>query len=83
MIGGSKFLHDFINRQNTIIELEAANPNKKQKGKKPKYGTADGADPFPEDEFVRICKEKPGRKEIVEYFRARIGALVAEDVKNF
>jgi hypothetical protein len=83
MFGGSKFLTDFINRQSTLIELEAGNPNKKQTGKKPKHGTANGEDPFPGDPFARICSEKPGRKEIVEYFRNRIGELVAEDVKNF
>ena len=84
MFGGSKFLNDFINRQNTIIELEACNPNKKQTGKKPKHGTADGKHPFPDgDPFDQLVKEKPGRKEVVEYFRNRIGELVAEDIKNF
>lgn len=80
-MSGNRFLDDFMRRQTELIVLEAGKPAQHGKPKKPKHGTADGKDPFDGNQFERICSEKPGRKEVVQYFRERISDLVAEDLK--
>tara|TARA_R110000868_G_scaffold1502_2_gene11789 strand:- start:2248 stop:2490 length:243 start_codon:yes stop_codon:yes gene_type:complete len=80
-MSGNRFLDDFMRRQTELIVLEAGKPAKHGKPRKPKHGTADGQDPFEGSPFERICSEKPGRKEVVEYFRERIAGLVAEDLQ--
>lgn len=80
----NKFLQDFMRSQQKIIELEAADKSvrKDKKGnRKSKHGTADGKHPFgDEDAFAVLVKEKPGKKEVLDYFRGRIAELVAEDM---
>ena len=80
----NKFLQDFIRQQNKLIELEANNISvkKDKKGnRKAKYGTASGKAPFGDDDaFMTLVKEKPGKKEVVDYFRGRIAELVAADM---
>jgi len=80
----NKFLQDFMRSQQKIIELEAADKSvkKDKKGnRKSKHGTADGKHPFgDEDAFATLVKEKPGKKEVLDYFRGRIAELVAEDM---
>jgi hypothetical protein len=81
----NRFLQDFMRTQQKLLELEANNTSvkKDKKGnRKSKHGTADGKHPFgDEDAFATLVKEKPGRKEVVEFFRDRIAVLVAEDMK--
>ena len=80
----NKFLQDFIRQQNKLIELEANNTSvkKDKKGnRKSKHGTASGKHPFGDDDaFMTLVKEKPGKKEVVEYFRGRIAELIAADM---
>ena len=80
----NKFLQDFMRSQQKIIELEAVDKSvkKDKKGnRKSKHGTANGKHPFgDEDAFATLVKEKPGRKEVLEYFRGRIAELVAADM---
>jgi len=80
----NKFLQDFMRTQQKIIELEANDKSvkKDKKGnRKSKHGTANGKAPFgDEDVFATLVKEKPGKKEVLEYFRGRIAELVAEDM---
>ena len=81
----NKFLQDFVKRQNEIQIIETADKSvkKDKKGnRKSRHGTASGEHPFGEDDaFMTLVKEKPGKKEVLEYFRAKIGELVAEDMK--
>lgn len=80
----NKFLQDFMRTQQKIIELEAVDKSvkKDKKGnRKSKHGTANGKAPFgDEDAFATLVKEKPGKKEVLDYFRGRIAELVAEDM---
>ena len=80
----NKFLQDFIRTQNKLIELEANNISvkKDKKGnRKTKHGTASGKAPFGDDDaFMTLVKEKPGKREVVDYFRGRIAELVAADM---
>jgi hypothetical protein len=80
----NKFLQDFMRSQQKIIELEAADKSvkKDKKGnRKSKHGTADGKHPFGDDDaFATLVKEKPGKKEVLDYFRGRIAELVAADI---
>lgn len=80
----NKFLQDFMRTQQKIIELEAVDKSVKKDAKgnrKSKHGTANGKHPFgEEDAFATLVKEKPGKKEVLDYFRGRIAELVAEDM---
>ena len=77
-----------MRRQATIIsstvpdsEPVAAGAGKKKK--KSKYGTADGKHPFGGDDMesrlATICKERPKKKEVLQYYRDRIAELVAAE----
>jgi len=81
----NKFLQDFMKRQNEIQILDTVDKSvkKDRKGnKKSKHGTASGKHAFGDDDaFMTLVKEKPGRKEVIDYFRARIGELVAADME--
>ena len=80
----NKFLSDFIRQQNKLIELEANNTSvkkDKQGNRKAKHGTANGKHPFGDDDaLATIIKEKPNKKDVVDYFRNRIAELVAADM---
>jgi hypothetical protein len=80
----NKFLQDFMRTQNRLLEIEANDKSvkKDRKGnRKAVHKTADGKAAFgDDDELARIIKEKPGKKEVIDYFRKRIGELVAEDM---
>jgi len=80
----NKFLQDFMRSQQKLIEIEAndASVKKDKKGnRKSKHGTANGKAPFgDDDEFARLVKEKPGKKDVLDYFRSRVGELVAADM---
>jgi hypothetical protein len=81
----NKFLQDFMRTQNQILQLEAVDKTvKKDKHgvRKSKYGTKDGKKPLSDEEpFMTLVREKPPKKEILDYFRTRISELVAEDMK--
>jgi hypothetical protein len=83
----NKFLNDFILGQQKLIQLEAGGAktgHKDRKGHtKSKYGTKDGKRPCSGDlsAFDQLVEDKPGKKEVVDYFRTRIAELVAEDMK--
>lgn len=82
----NKFLDDFIRRQTQVIQstVEHVEPvSRDKKGrKKSRHGTADGRAPFgEEDEFTRICNEKPSRRHVIAYFRNRVAELVAADME--
>jgi len=84
MFGGNKFLHDHLQRQASLVhEAQAKQDAKKDaKGrKKSKHGTASGEAAFPMDLSI-ICSEKPGKKDVLEYFKDRIAVLVAEEMAN-
>lgn len=80
----NRFLQDFIRQQNKLLELEANDPSvkkDKQGNRKAKHKTANGKHPFgDEDAFMTLVKEKPGRKEVLDYFRGRIAELIAGDM---
>ena len=80
----NKFLQDFIRQQNKLIELEANNTSvkKDRKGnRKAVHKTADGKAPFgDEDALMTLVKERPGKREVLDYFRGRIAELVAADI---
>jgi hypothetical protein len=84
---GNKFLNDFIIHQQKLVQLEAGGSptgEKDRKGRtKSKYGTKDGKKPCAGDlsAFEQLVQEKPGKKEVIDYFRSRIAELVAEDMK--
>ena len=78
------FLSDFMRRQATVIQHVSAQPEpakRDAKGrKKSKYGTADGKHPFGDaDALTQIIKEKPPKKQVVQYFRDKIAELVAAE----
>ena len=82
MFGTNKFLYEHMKRQATLVHDEQAKVDAKKdaKGrKKSKNGTASGEPAFPMDLSVLIS-EKPGKKEVVDYFRDRIAKLVAEEM---
>lgn len=84
MYGGNRFLNDFMRSQSRLIhEAEEAKPKKDKKGrKKSKHGTADGKPPFGELTLETLISEKPPKKDILDYFRDRVTALVAEEMEN-
>jgi len=80
----NKFLRDHMQRQASLIHEEQAKQDAKKdkKGRtKSKHGTASGEAAFPVDLSV-ICSEKPPKKDVLEYFKDRIAALVAEEMSN-
>ena len=84
MFGGNKFLHDHMQRQAKLVHEEQAKKDAKKDAKgrtKSKHGTASGEAAFPMDLSVLIS-EKPGKKQVLEYFQERIAALVAEEMQN-
>lgn len=84
MFGGNKFLMDHMKRQASLVHEEQAKQEAKRdsKGrKKSKHGTASGEPAFPVDLSV-IISEKPPKKQVLEYFKDRIAALVAEEMAN-
>jgi len=84
MFSQNKFLNDFMRTQSqlvhTAIETQAVKKDSKKRTKS-KHGTPDGKAPFGEVTLETLISEKPGKKEILEYFRERVAALVAEDMK--
>ena len=86
MLGGSKFLHDFILNQQKITATDAHNANvkKDKKGRvKSRHGTKTGAKEISNgDQFALLCEEKPGKAKVLEYFRDRIAQLVAEEMES-
>jgi hypothetical protein len=85
MIGGSRFLHDFIINQQKMSATDAANTNvkkDKQGRKKSRYGTKSGLNELSGgDAFATLIEERPSRAKVLEYFRDRIAELVVEDMK--
>lgn len=81
MFGGNKFLMDHMRRQASLVhDAQAEQAKKDAKGrKKSKHGTASGEPAFPVDLSV-IISEKPPKKDVLEYFKDRIAALVAEEM---
>ena len=87
----NRFLHDFIRRQATLIpsgipETESVPKESKKKGKAKGgagYGTRDGKHPFGGDDMAArmatIIKERPAKREVLQFFRDRIAELVSED----
>jgi hypothetical protein len=84
MFGTNKFLYEHMKRQASLVHEEQAKVDAKNdaKGrKKSKNGTASGEPAFAMDLSVLIS-EKPGKKEVLEYFRERIAKLVTEEMSN-
>jgi hypothetical protein len=80
----NKFLMDHMARQASLVHEEQAKQDEKRdkKGrKKSKNGTASGEPAFPVDLSVLI-NEKPPKKDILDYFKTRIAALVEEEMSN-
>jgi len=81
----NKFLNDFMRSQAQLVhQAEDKQTVKKDKKKrfKSKHGTASGEAPFGELTLETLISEKPGKKEVLDYFRDRITALVAEEMAN-
>jgi len=79
----NKFLQDFMRMRSKLIhEQEEQVPVKKdKKGRKTsKNGTASGEPAFGEVTLATLISEKPGKKEVLDYFRERIKRLVEEDM---
>jgi len=78
----SPFLRDFMRmRAQLVHEVQPPVVERDRKGrKKSKHGTADGAPAFGDVNLASLISEKPGKKEVLEYFRNRIAALVSEDL---
>ena len=79
----SPFLRDFMRMRSQLIhEVEPQVPEKRDKKgrKKSKHGTANGEPAFGEVALSTLISEKPGKKEVLEYFRERIAKLVSEDM---
>jgi hypothetical protein len=71
----NRFLQEFIERQGRIVGTEAA------KVKKPKKGLPQGDGEFSaKEEFNKLVQEKPGKKDVLEYFKKRIEQLVQADM---
>jgi len=85
MFGNNKFLNDFIiNRQRTeAADAVNANVKKDKQGRtKSRYGTKTGKNEVSDgDAFEMLCEEKPPKARVIEYFRDRVAALVAEEMK--
>lgn len=84
MFGANKFLMDHMKRQATLVhdEQEKKNAKKDKKGRTTsKNGTASGEAAFPMDLSILIS-EKPGKKQVLEYFQDRIAKLVEEEMAN-
>lgn len=73
----NKFLRDFLNVQAKLVEVPGDTPKKR----KSKHGTATGKPSFPEEEGLSRFwqKEKPPKKELLEYFKNKISELNTED----
>ena len=85
MFGGNRFLNDFMRSQAQLVhQVEDKQVVKKDKQgrKKSKHGTPDGSAPFGELTMETLISEKPGKKEVLEFFREKIAALVAEEFAN-
>lgn len=84
MFTQNRFLNDFMRSQSQLVhdavQTQAVKKDKKKRYKS-KHGTPDGKAPFGEVTLETLISEKPGKKEILEYFRERIAALVAEDMQ--
>lgn len=79
----SPFLRDFMKMRSQLVhEVEPQGPVKKdKKGRKvSKHGTANGEPAFGDVTLATLISEKPGKKEVLEYFRERIAKLVSEDM---
>jgi hypothetical protein len=71
----NRFLQEFIERQGRIVGVEG------QKPKKPKKGLPQGDGEFSaKEEFNKLVQEKPGKKDVLEYFKKRIEQLVQADM---
>ena len=81
-MSNNKFLNDFMRLQTKLIhEAEDQTKKKDKKGRtKSKHGTASGEPAFGEVTLATLISEKPGKKDILEYFRNRIAKLVSEDM---
>jgi len=79
---GNKFLNDFMRSQSKLVHEEDTVKKDKKGRKKSKHGTADGKPAFGELTLETLISEKPGKKEVLEYFRDKVAALVAEDLEN-
>jgi hypothetical protein len=79
----NRFLHDFMRRQATLITSGIPEETPTKKEKKPKFGTRDGKHPFGGDDMearlATIVKERPAKKEVLQYFRDRIAECMAEN----
>ena len=70
----NRFLQEFIERQGRIVGVEGH-------GKKPKKGLPQGDGEFSaKEEFNKLVQEKPGKKDVLEYFKKRIDQLVQADM---
>ena len=78
----SPFLRDFMRmRAQLVHEVQPPVVERDRKGrKKSKHGTADGAPAFGDVNLASLISEKPSKKEVLDYFRNRIAALVSEDL---
>ena len=71
----NRFLQEFIERQGRIVGTT-------EKVKKPKKGLPQGDGEFSaKEEFNKLVQEKPGKKDVLEYFKKRIEQLVQADMK--
>jgi hypothetical protein len=83
MFGQNKFLVEHMKRQATLVhEEQAKKDSKKAASKKSKHGTADGEPAFGELTIATICSEMPPKKDILDYFKNRVAALVAEKMEE-
>jgi len=70
----NRFLQEFIERQGRIVGTT-------EKPKKPKKGLPQGDGEFSaKEEFNKLVQEKPGKKDVLEYFKKRIEQLVQADM---
>lgn len=70
----NRFLQEFIERQGRIV-------GQVDKPKKPKKGLPQGDGEFSaKEEFNKLVQEKPGKKDVLEYFKKRIEQLVQADM---
>jgi hypothetical protein len=81
----NKFLNDFLRSQAQLVhqaEDKQAIKKDKKKQYKSKHGTASGEAPFGELTLETLISEKPAKAQVLEYFRDKIAALVAEEMNN-
>lgn len=70
----NRFLQEFIERQGRLGTTEP---------KKPKKGLPQGDGEFSaKEEFNKLVQEKPGKKDVLEYFKKRIEQLVQADISS-